>query len=118
MLCFCDIFEDCTVFIGDTGAGKSSFINLLLDIDILPVHAIETTQTICELRKSKNEEKEAVFHYKSGFRREGLAKNIINLDCAENIEELKTKIKERDQYESPFERIEIYMPFKMLQVCS
>lgn len=96
MLCFCDIFEDCIVFIGDIGVGKLSFINFLLDIDIFFVYVIEIMEIICELWKFKNEEKEVVFYYKSGLWREGLVKNIINLDCVENIEELKIKIKERD----------------------
>ena len=40
---------------GETGAGKSSFINLLLGEEILPVdHALSTTSCICEIHHSEH----------------------------------------------------------------
>lgn len=103
--------------LGDTGAGKSSFINLLLETDILPVYAIEATQTICELRKSRNGEKEAICYYRRDSSRKPRAPEIIKIDGARGMEDLKNRIKETDQdEESPYERIEIYMPFRMLEV--
>lgn len=103
--------------LGDTGAGKSSFINLLLETDILPVYAIEATQTICELRKSRNGEKEAICYYRRDSSRKPRAPEIIKIDGARGMEDLKNRIKETDHdEESPYERIEIYMPFRMLEV--
>lgn len=101
---------------GETGAGKSSFINLLLETDILPVGAIESTQTICELRKSKNEKKEAFCFFKRGNNKRARAPKVIKLENHKGVEELKKRIRERDKdEESPYERIEIYMPFRMLE---
>ena len=102
---------------GEKGAGKSSFINLLLGTDILPVHAIDGTQTICELRKSKNNEKEAICFFKRGSSKERKHTEKIHIDDAKGIEELKRRIKEKDREdESPYERIEIYMPLQLLGV--
>ncbi|XP_061187856.1 uncharacterized protein LOC133195895 [Saccostrea echinata] len=101
---------------GDTGAGKSSFINLLLETDILPVAAIAATQTICEMRKSKNGEKVAMCFFKTEDPKKRRPPDIIKIDNPAGLEELKERIKYRDdEDDSPFERIEIYMPFRMLE---
>jgi predicted GTPase len=48
-----------TSLIGEATSGKSSLINLLLEADILPTSSIKCTQTICEIRKSKDGRKRA-----------------------------------------------------------
>lgn len=42
------VFFELTV--GETGAGKSSFINLLLGEDILPCSLLSNTNVICEIK--------------------------------------------------------------------
>jgi septin family protein len=39
----------CIVFSGDTGAGKSSFINLLLGQEVFPCSLLSNTSLICEI---------------------------------------------------------------------
>lgn len=88
-----------------------------METDILPVGAIESTQTICELRKSKNEKKEAFCFFKRGNNKRARAPKVIKVENHKGVEELKKRIRERDKdEESPYERIEIYMPFRMLEV--
>lgn len=88
-----------------------------METDILPVGAIESTQTICELRKSKIEKKEAFCFFKRGNNKRARAPKVIKLENHKGVEELKKRIRERDKdEESPYERIEIYMPFRMLEV--
>ena len=73
--------------------------------------SIEATQTICEMRKSNNGQREAICFPKRGHPEK------ISVEGAKGLDELKKRIKEKDSdEESPYERIEIYMPFKMLEV--
>ena len=73
--------------------------------------SIEATQTICEMRKSINGQREAICFPKRGHPEK------ISVEDDKGLHELKKRIQERDRdEESPYERIEIYMPFKMLEV--
>lgn len=105
-----------TFFEGEHGAGKSSLINLLLEVDILPVHEYGSTKTFCELQKSANGEKRALCFYKTCPSTTS-DPDIIELNNAYGIEDLKKRIIEKNKNEkSPYERIEIFMPFKVLEV--
>lgn len=100
---------------GEHGAGKSSLINLLLEVDILPVHEYGSTKTFCELQKSANGEKRALCFYKT-CPSSTSPLEVIELNNAHGIEDLKKRIIEKNQTEkSPYERIEIFMPFKVLE---
>ena len=46
---------------GETSAGKSSLINLLLNEKVIPIGVLQTTLTICEI--SYGAKKEAVIHF-------------------------------------------------------
>jgi len=50
---------------GETAAGKSSFINLLLGAnDLMPTSQLGCTATICELRTNKAGKKEAIAYFR------------------------------------------------------
>ena len=71
--------------------------------------SIEATQTICEMRKSTNGQREAICFPKRG--------HPEKISVEGGLEELKKRIQKKDSdEESPYERIEIYMPFTMLEV--
>ena len=47
---------------GETGAGKSSFINLLLGEDILPCSLLSNTNVICEIQNHDSPGYEAILY--------------------------------------------------------
>ena len=98
--------------IGEATAGKSTFINLLLEADILPTSSIKCTQTICEIRKSKDGRKRACcFGVNSGTKVE------IDLSTKEGVRKLAEHITYEDDYgDNPFEKIEIYWPTDIIEV--
>ena len=91
-------------------AGKSSFINLLTGVDVLPTSQLACTATFCELRYGKY--KEAVCFAKDGRKRK------IDLTRQDGLEDLKQSMTyvtdEVDDNE--YERIEVYWPFEILEV--
>lgn len=52
-------------YLGEVGAGKSSAINLILDVDLLPTNALRCTNTIVEIRSSADKRKEAICYHKT-----------------------------------------------------
>ena len=97
---------------GEATAGKSSLINLLLQADILPTSDIKCTQTICQIRKSKDGQKRACcFEVNEG--------KVIDIDISteEGKDKLATYITYEDEYgDNPFEKIEIYWPTDAIEV--
>lgn len=108
----------CLFYLGETGAGKSSFINLLLGTSILPTSNLPCTATVCELRTSPDGRKSAVLKYKNiEDRKRRQPPRVLDLHNAAELRELADCIENVDDLgESPFERIEIYWPFPILQV--
>ena len=97
---------------GEATAGKSSLINLLLQADILPTSDIKCTQTICEIRKSKDGQKRACCFEVNGGK-------VIDIDISteEGKDKLATYITYEDEYsDNPFEKIEIYWPTDAIEV--
>ena len=97
---------------GEATAGKSSLINLLLQADILPTSDIKCTQTICEIRKSKDGQKRACCFEVNGGK-------VIDIDITteEGKDKLATYITYEDEYgDNPFEKIEIYWPTDAIEV--
>lgn len=102
--------NECAVLVaGESVAGKSTFINLLVGMDILPTSQLACTATFCELRYGNN--KYAVCHTKDG------RKTKIDLNNVVGIEELKQHMSyvtdEVDDNEN--EKIEVFWPFEILE---
>ncbi|KAL4220339.1 hypothetical protein ACF0H5_020746 [Mactra antiquata] len=106
------------VVAGEVGAGKTSFINLLLGTQMFPTDALKCTNTICEIRSSDREE--AVFYFKpilsdSEERQRRVPEKVINLHGLKGIQEFKDSIAEYDQNDdNPYNRCDVYYPFKTL----
>lgn len=101
---------------GETGAGKSTLINLVVGCQILPTDIINGTKTICELRHSETERK-AIFHYCDG-RKSAMLVCRTEQEASRFLAELTNHVTMVDQQteESPYEKIEIYWPLPILGV--
>ncbi|KAL3853547.1 hypothetical protein ACJMK2_017082 [Sinanodonta woodiana] len=118
--------NECTILVaGDTTAGKSSLINLLLGVDLLPTSALSCTATICEIRTDKQGCKEAIAHYRTnnvgaheGRKAYKLPPRILDLSDKEGkgIEDLHKVLQETDEDgNSPYSKVELTWPFSMLE---
>ncbi|XP_052782313.1 uncharacterized protein LOC128218694 [Mya arenaria] len=110
---------ECWILVaGEVGAGKSSLINLILDSQLLPTDALKCTNTIIEIRCS--DEKRARCIYKpelsdSENRTRKRPPKEIKLKDLKGIQEFKDSVVECDENDdNPFERVELYYPFKTL----
>lgn len=102
---------------GETGAGKSSFINLLLGEDILPCSVLSNTNVICEIRYG--EEAFALILPRDESR--SPAKILFSeKDGMQNfIDELSKKIQKtesEDSRQNVYKKAEIYLPQDILKV--
>ncbi|KAJ7392751.1 hypothetical protein OS493_010406 [Desmophyllum pertusum] len=91
---------------GETSAGKSSLINLLLNDHVLPTSIKQNTLTICEI--SYGVEKEAVVH----FSKQSKPSKILKESEFDKIKEYIEKPKEDEHW---CERIEIKIPSPFLK---
>ncbi|XP_052064399.1 tyrosine-protein kinase Fer-like isoform X1 [Mytilus californianus] len=106
--------QDCFILIaGDRVAGKSSFVNLILRKDLLPTQQLACTATICEIRHSRNNEKEAILYNKD---EKGIRRLDLGEDEKNDFKKLKYHIQElNEDDESPFEKIEIFWPSEIIK---
>ena len=94
---------------GETGAGKSSFINLLLGEDILPSSMLSNTHVLCEIKYSENS---AATMYPLNDK--GHPKVI---KCGKTFrDDLAVEIQRLDNGHSIYKRAEIYLPCPILKV--
>lgn len=108
--------------IGDTSAGKSSLINLILGEEILPRNFLSTTSTICELKYGK--ERRIVAHFEDKDPETGRKTRTILLEHPKVSSEKSwdkqissyVRQKKDGQKETIFEKIEIFWPYDLLQV--
>ncbi|KAK3610638.1 hypothetical protein CHS0354_009103 [Potamilus streckersoni] len=113
--------NECTILIaGETTAGKSSLINLLLGFDLLPTSQLSCTATMCEIRSDKSGIKEASVYFRSSQQDSGKksrkAPERLNISESKGQQLLRQYLTQVDEYgESPIERIEVFWPFSMLE---
>lgn len=105
------------MFLGQTSAGKSMLINLLLGKDILPTDYTQKTSTICEIRYG--EKPKIVAHFKSQDSETGLATREMPLE--EPSKDSKQSYVEQispfvDENASDYKKIELFWPHQLLQV--
>lgn len=95
------------MYLGETSAGKSSFVNLLLGVDILPQSSLSCTAAICRIHNS--EEKKVTLTYKSGKQ--------IKLDIEPNIEpaEMRKHLKQHVSAQSGHDATRRAMDGELLQ---
>ncbi|KAH3832203.1 uncharacterized protein LOC127878040 [Dreissena polymorpha] len=97
--------------LGETGAGKTTFINLLLGDHFLPCSLLSNTHTICELHYCSTGHYRAVFHAADGTfeqieasSEDGVAKDTLKKDLEKKIEDPKG-----------YKKIQIFGPFEILK---
>lgn len=104
---------------GETSAGKSSIINLILGEDLLPSSILSTTSTICELKYG---EKPGIRkHFKDCARESG---EPVYQELGHSSKTYKEEIEgcvnlknERDKG-SPYKMIELFWPHPLFKVTS
>ena len=101
-------------FSGETSAGKSSLLNLLLGTDVLPHSLLCATATICRLHNSKDKRVE-IESYDGDIK-------TISLDEADQTsgalhKKLKPYISSKEmRIKNPYKNVDIYWPLPLLQV--
>ena len=101
--------------LGETGAGKSSMLNLILGEEILPFSVLSTTSTVCELKYGR--QKRIKVHYK----KEGKAPEIKYLteyspyidQISEFVHVKSASLREKA---SSYKKVELFWPHRLLQV--
>ena len=105
--------------IGESSAGKSSFLNLLLGEQLLPSAVLNATSTICEIKYGL--ERKLVVHYKDGDPQTGLPTKSIPLnqsDQSSYMDQISSYVHMKGDREkgSPFTKVEIFWPHEFLKV--
>ena len=111
--------------LGETGAGKSSLINLIMGEELLPYSLLSTTSAICELKYG--EERKVVAHFKNTDSETGLpTKTIFLVNPVESsgqsyLQQISPYVhmKSADREKgSVYKKIEIFWPHPLLKVRS
>ncbi|XP_027059587.1 uncharacterized protein LOC113686190 [Pocillopora damicornis] len=100
---------------GETSAGKSSVINLILGEDLLPSKTLSTTSTICELKYG---EKPMVgVHYKpTGTKIPEPAFHELNNGRKTFKEQIEKFVyAKEDREKAPYEKIELFFPHPLFK---
>lgn len=103
---------------GETNSGKSSFINLILGHDLLPVGCLPTTRTVCEIKGSRTNERIAIIHRKIVKNERRHAPEILDLSESVTFEKFQHLVTEIDTTtgESVYDKIEIFWPCQLKKV--
>lgn len=109
-------------FLGETCAGKTTVVNLLLGEELLPYSALRTTSTICEVKYG--EERKLVVHFKDKDPETGQLTKTIFLEEPTGSPEKSylsqispyVHWKGDDEHSPVFKKTEIFLPHSLLQV--
>ncbi|KAI8483945.1 hypothetical protein Bbelb_383350 [Branchiostoma belcheri] len=111
--------DDCPILVaGETSAGKSMFLNLLLGDNILPVAHLSSTSTICEVKYG--ETRRAVVHLREADPETGSHRVTLSLstdpeECQQQLEPyIHLKTTERETLPKA-NKIEIFWPLAFLK---
>ncbi|XP_002732513.1 uncharacterized protein LOC100370751 [Saccoglossus kowalevskii] len=104
---------DCPILVaGETSAGKSSLLNLILGEDILPFSHLSSTSTICILRWG--ERKKMRINYMFGRRADEIELEGESEDVLKTLSKYVHQTRDREK-RSNYESIEVFMPIPVLQ---
>ena len=101
--------------LGETSAGKSSMLNLILGEELLPFSVLSTTSTICELKYGR--EKRIKIHYK----KEGKAPETKYLtESSPYIDQISEFVHVKSaslrEKASSYKKVELFWPHRLLKV--
>ena len=105
------------MFTGETSAGKSSILNLLLGEDTLPVKLLSCTSTIC--RVINRDRKGAKVYFKNDNKpSKTLDGDNIHERLAKYIASENIAADPKERANNPVEMVDIFWPLPMLKVSS
>ncbi|XP_078582264.1 bacterial dynamin-like protein [Branchiostoma floridae x Branchiostoma japonicum] len=112
--------EECPILVaGETSSGKSTFLNLLLGGEILPVAHLSSTSTICEVKYG--ETRQAVVHLRKSAIAKFFGQKTVTIPL-DGTEERQAELKSYMHLEGasrdslpPAEKIEIFWPLPLLK---
>ena len=107
-------------FKGETGSGKSSFINLILGEELPPYSVLSNTSTICELKYG--EQRSIVAHFMDKDPETGLPTKECPLQNASSeksyLQQISPYVHVKSDREkaSVYKKIELFWPHQLLKV--
>jgi len=95
---------------GETGSGKTSFINLLLGEDLLPTSLMSNTHVICEIRHGNLYK--AIFHCLDETKQ--VREYSTSSDFKRNVSE---DLQATDNNKKPiYKKVQLFLPVDILEV--
>jgi len=105
----------CLNVTGETGSGKTSFINLLLgESDLLPTSLMSNTHAICEIRHGTHGLYKAIFHHLDGTNQEREYSKLADFK-----QHIAADVQATDANKKPmYKKVELLLPVDILEVCT